>query len=172
MFDRFSIDVRGLEEGWRRVGGGLEEDRRREDWRRIGGVQNGWKSRKTVFYVFCNFTHLSGRFRLSRLSQTIDLEEIYRFVSKILNFTPCGSVFGRFCVFDGVNRIPSMDSMKLHGANGIPGSQWISRESMKFHGVNWFSWSPWIFVKSVFFTPKCRRNGFGGGFRRFSIDFR
>ena len=51
-----------------------------------------------MFYVFCLFTPLYRRFRLSRVSQTIDLDEIYRLVSKILNFTPCGSVFDRFCV--------------------------------------------------------------------------
>ena len=56
------------------------------------------KSRKTGFYVFCLFTPLYGRFRLSRASQTIDIEKIYRLVSKILNFMPCGSVLGRFCV--------------------------------------------------------------------------
>ena len=50
-------------------------------------------------YVFCLFTPLYWRFRLSRVSQSIDLDEIYRLVSKILNFTPCGSVLGRFCVF-------------------------------------------------------------------------
>ena len=49
-------------------------------------------------YVFCLFTPLYRRFRLSRVSQSIDLDEIYRLVSKILNFTPCGSVFGRFWV--------------------------------------------------------------------------
>ena len=49
-------------------------------------------------YVFCLFTPLYRRFRLSRVSQSIDLDEIYRLVSKILNFTPCGSVFDRFCV--------------------------------------------------------------------------
>ena len=51
-----------------------------------------------MFYVFCLFTPLYRRFRLSRVSQRIDLDEIYRLVSKILNFTPCGSVFDRFCV--------------------------------------------------------------------------
>ena len=51
-----------------------------------------------MFYVFCLFTPLYRRFRLSRVSQSIDLDEIYRLVSKILNFTPCGSVFDRFCV--------------------------------------------------------------------------
>ena len=30
--------------------------------------------------------------------QAIDLEKIYRLVSKILNFMACGSVLGRFCV--------------------------------------------------------------------------
>ena len=62
------------------------------------GAQNGWKSWKTMFYVFCLFTPLYRRFRLSRVSQRIDLDEIYRLVSKILNFMPCGSVFDRFCV--------------------------------------------------------------------------
>ena len=61
-------------------------------------VRNCWKSWKTRFYVFCVFTSLYRRFRLSRVSQPIDLDEIYRLVSKILNFMPCGSVFDRFCV--------------------------------------------------------------------------
>ena len=50
------------------------------------------------FYDFCLFTALYWCFRLSRASQTIDIEKIYRLVSKILNFMPCGSVWGRFCV--------------------------------------------------------------------------
>ena len=62
------------------------------------GVQNGWKSWKTTFYVFCLFTPLYRRFRLSRVWHAQDLDEIYRLVSKILNFTPCGLVFDRFCV--------------------------------------------------------------------------
>ena len=62
------------------------------------GAQNGWKSWKTMFHVFCLFTSLYRHFRLSRVSQRIDLDEIYRLVSKILNFMPCGSVFDRFCV--------------------------------------------------------------------------
>ena len=56
------------------------------------------KSRKTGFYVFCLFTRLYCRFRLCRASQTIDIEKIYRLVSKILNFMPCGSVLDRFCI--------------------------------------------------------------------------
>ena len=40
--------------------------------------------------------YLYGRFRLSRGSQTIDIEKIYRLVSKILNFMPYGSVLGNF----------------------------------------------------------------------------
>ena len=48
--------------------------------------------------LFAIFTPLYRRFRLSHVCQTLDLKEIYRLVSKILNFTPCGSVFGRFCV--------------------------------------------------------------------------
>ena len=53
---------------------------------------------KPCFTFFCLSTLLYGRFRLSHASQTIDLEEIYRLVSKTLNFMPCGSVLGRFCV--------------------------------------------------------------------------
>ena len=49
-----------------------------------------------MFYVFRLFTPLYAGFRLSRVSQTQDLDEIYRLLSKILNFTPCGSVFDRF----------------------------------------------------------------------------
>ena len=62
------------------------------------GAQIGCKSRKNGFYVFCLFTPLYGRFRLSRALQTIDIEKIYRLVSKILNFTAYGSVLDRFCV--------------------------------------------------------------------------
>ena len=62
------------------------------------GAQIGCKSWKTGFYVFCLFTSLFGRFRLSRASQTIDIEKIYRLVSKILYFMPCGSVLNHFCV--------------------------------------------------------------------------
>ena len=51
-----------------------------------------------MFYVFCLFTPLYWRFRLSHALQTVDLEEIYRLVSKLLNFMPCCSVLGRFCV--------------------------------------------------------------------------
>ena len=51
-----------------------------------------------MFYVFCLFTPLYRRFRLSRVSHAQECEEIYRLVSKILNFMPCGSVFNRFCV--------------------------------------------------------------------------
>ena len=72
------------------------------------GAQNCWKSRKTKFYVFCLFTPLYRRFRLSRVSHAQDLDEIYRLVSKILNFMPCGSVFGRFCVFYCKNRFPKI----------------------------------------------------------------
>ena len=53
---------------------------------------------KTGRYVFCLFTPLYGHFRLSHALQTVDLEEIYRLVSKILNFMACGSVLGRFSV--------------------------------------------------------------------------
>ena len=53
---------------------------------------------KQSLTFFCLFNPLYRRFRLSRVSQTQEREEIYRLVSKILNFTPCGSVFDRFCV--------------------------------------------------------------------------
>ena len=51
-----------------------------------------------MFYVFCLFTPLYRRFRLSRGWHGQECEEIYRLVSKILNFMACGSVFDRFCV--------------------------------------------------------------------------
>ena len=62
-----------------------------------------WRSKwlkieKNYVLRFLHFYPLFRRFRLSRVSQTIDLEEIYRLVSKILNFTLCGSVLSRFCV--------------------------------------------------------------------------
>ena len=50
---------------------------------------------------------LYRHFRLSRISQTIDLEEIYRLVSKILKFAPYGSVLSSFCVFLGWRAAPS-----------------------------------------------------------------
>ena len=53
---------------------------------------------KQGFTVFCLCTPLDRRFMLCRASQTIDIEKIYRLVSKILNFMACGSVLGRFCV--------------------------------------------------------------------------
>ncbi len=56
--------------------------------------------------------------------------------------TPCGSVLSRFCVFDGVNGVPSMDSVEFHGFNGISWSQWISMESLDFRKIG-------------IFTPKC-----------------
>ena len=65
----------------------------------LKGVQICCKSRKTGFYVFYFFTPLYGRFKLSRALQTIDLKEIYRLVSKTLNFMPCGLVLGRFCIY-------------------------------------------------------------------------
>ena len=53
---------------------------------------------KPVPTFFAFLPPLYGHFRLSHASQTIDIEKIYRLVSKILNFMPCGSVLGRFCV--------------------------------------------------------------------------
>ena len=61
-----------------------------------------------MFYIFCLFTPLFRRFRLSRVSHAQDLDEIYRLVSKILNFMPCGLVFGGFCVFYCENRFPKI----------------------------------------------------------------
>ena len=56
------------------------------------GVQNGWKCRKTGFYVFCLFTPLFRCFRLPRVPQREELFELYRLISKILHFMPSGSV--------------------------------------------------------------------------------
>ena len=41
---------------------------------------------------------LFRHFRPSRISKTMNIEEIYRFISKNLHFMPSGSVLGRFCV--------------------------------------------------------------------------
>ena len=57
---------------------------------------------KHNFTFFCLFTSLYRRFRLSRVWHAQDLNEIYRFVSKNLNFMACGSLFGRFCVLYGL----------------------------------------------------------------------
>ena len=39
---RFLIDFRGLEEDWRRLGGGMGEGL--EDWRRVGGgMEEDWR---------------------------------------------------------------------------------------------------------------------------------
>ena len=62
-------------------------------------VRMSSKWRKTVFSIFWLFTPLYRRFRLPHICQTIDLEEIYRLVSNILNFKACGSVFGSFLCF-------------------------------------------------------------------------
>ena len=61
----------------------LEEDWGRSKWLKIT---------KNNFLRFWLFTPLFRRFRLPRVSQTTDLDEIYRLVSKILHFMPCGSV--------------------------------------------------------------------------------
>ena len=53
---------------------------------------------KLVPTFFAFLPPLYRRFRPSGALQTVDLEEIYRFLSKILDFMPCGSVFGHFCV--------------------------------------------------------------------------
>ena len=61
------------------------------------GRSNWLQITKKSFYVFCIFAPLYRRFRPSRVLQTIELEKIYRFVLKILNFMPYGSVLSRFC---------------------------------------------------------------------------
>ena len=48
----------------------------------------------TFFAFLPPYIGVSG----SHALQTIDLEEVYRLVSKILNFMACGSVLGRFSV--------------------------------------------------------------------------
>ena len=49
-------------------------------------------ARKTRFHVFCFFTPLFRCFRLPRVPQREELFELYRLISKILHFMPCGSV--------------------------------------------------------------------------------
>ena len=60
----------------------------------LWGAQIACKSRRTTSHVFW-----LRRFTLSRASKTLNIEEIYRCISKILNFTPSGSVLNRFSVF-------------------------------------------------------------------------
>ena len=38
MFDIFTIDFRGVEDGWGSIGGAIEED-----WRTGGGSEQGWR---------------------------------------------------------------------------------------------------------------------------------
>ena len=64
----------------------------------ISGAKKGWKSQKSYFTFLAFLPPLYRYFRLSHALQTIHLEHIYRLVSKIINFMPCGSVLGRFCV--------------------------------------------------------------------------
>ena len=47
------------------------------------------------FHIVCLFTSLFRHFRLSRVSKSIDLDETYRLVLKIINFMPCGSVLSK-----------------------------------------------------------------------------
>ena len=86
------------------------------------------ESRENNFLGFCLFTLLYRRFRLSRVWHAQDLDEIYRLVSKNLNFMPCGSVFDRFSVllykkvpwvlksFRGGHRTPDLETQQnRHG---------------------------------------------------------
>ena len=61
------------------------------------GVQNWWKSWKTMFYVFCIFTPLYRHSRLSRVFQ-IESWTCYRTVPSRASGTPWGSVFGHVWV--------------------------------------------------------------------------
>ena len=59
------------------------------------GAQNCERIPKTRVSRFCLFTPLLRRFRLSRVSKSIDLDDTYRLVSKMFNFMPCGSVLSK-----------------------------------------------------------------------------
>ena len=118
MFDRFSTGVRlifgrcsrigvGLDEGWRRIGEGLDEDGPlkyglgappygdlcADLLKNAFFLKKGSKSRKTFFYVFSLFTSLFRRFTLSGIVLVKELDEINRSVSKNRHFMPSGSVF-------------------------------------------------------------------------------
>ena len=75
---------------WRRIGGGLEEDWGLSEWVKI--------TKNNFLRFFCFLPPLFRRFRLPRVPQTADLDEIYRLVSKIIHFMACGSELGRFGV--------------------------------------------------------------------------
>ena len=61
-------------------------------------AQTCLQSGTTSVSCFSMFTALYRCLMLFHTYQTMDFEEIYRLVSKILNSMHCGSVFGRFCV--------------------------------------------------------------------------
>ena len=110
-------------------------------------ARNGCKSRKTTFCVFWLFTPLYRRFRLSRVCQTIDLEEIYGLVSTILNFTPCGSVFGRFSVPHNRHR-ESIENLWNVYRTSIEHLSNIYRTSMDLGWIwvdlGWILGGPWV----------------------------
>ena len=70
----------------------VENFDRRSNWLKIA---------KNQVLRFLPFYPLISAFQALSCLHAQDLDEIYRLVSKILNFTPCGSVFGRFCVLYG-----------------------------------------------------------------------
>ena len=61
-----------------------------------------------MFYVFCPFTVLNRHFRLTRVSQTIDFEEIYKLVLKVINFTACGLVLIMFVFYIDFQSTPDL----------------------------------------------------------------
>ena len=79
-------------EDWKRI----QEDLRRFSLIFVEALKMLENCTKRCFTFFAFLPPLYRCFRLSRASQTIDLEEIYRLVSKNLNFPPCGSVLVRF----------------------------------------------------------------------------
>ena len=125
-------------------------DFRRVSWIFVNfhwGAKNCWKSRKTKFYVFCLFTSLYRRFRLSRVSHAQECEEIYRLVSKIISFMPCGSVFDRFCVlWKNIVESPSKIYLKYKNVLKSMKHSWQSMkiyenvgQSMKLDEILWKS---------------------------------
>ena len=102
-----------------------------------------------MFYVFCFFTPLYWRFRLSHALQTVDLEEIYRLVSKILHFMACCSVLGRFYVSCKNFVASTFDSCSVRRAL-CPGRVRSGHDPLSHvPGLCCAVWFHWIFLDKV-----------------------
>ena len=71
---------------------------------RSSGVQNAWKSRNAMFYVCCLFTSLYRRFRLSRVSQAVDLKESINWYQKLFISCVLARCWAAFVLLLGISQ--------------------------------------------------------------------